>query len=240
MKMQSALRLVYPSQCLTCDALTESDFALCGACWRDTPFIGGLVCDACGVPLPGDDDGGIYMCDDCMSLERPWSQGRAALLYKDNARRLVLSLKHGDRTELADAVTKWMVEIARPMVQPNMIVAPVPLHWSRLLYRRYNQAALLARPIASALGLLHVPDLLQRTRKTARLDGHSREERFAALQNAIRIHPKRTNHIEGKSVLLVDDVMTSGATLTACTEALLRSRAREVCVVTLARAAKDT
>ena len=94
--MQSLIKLLYPPQCVMCDDRTEIDFALCGSCWADTPFIDGLCCDACGAPLPGDDasvDG--LLCDDCMVVARPWTKGRAVLVYRDKARRLILSLKHG-------------------------------------------------------------------------------------------------------------------------------------------------
>lgn len=98
--MQALLRLIYPPQCLSCGAEVDTDFALCPACWRDTPFITGLVCDGCGTPLPGEESTAVH-CDDCLTLARPWDQGRAALLYRDKGRGFVLSLKHGDRGDLA-------------------------------------------------------------------------------------------------------------------------------------------
>ncbi|MDG1117526.1 MAG: double zinc ribbon domain-containing protein, partial [Flavimaricola sp.] len=107
MMLQSALRLIYPAQCVSCGDLTETDFALCGTCWRDTSFIGGLVCDACGSPLPGEDRGEQVLCDDCMVIARPWARGRAALVYDGTGRKLVLALKHGDRTEIARTVGPW-------------------------------------------------------------------------------------------------------------------------------------
>ena len=92
MGLQGALHLVYPPQCLTCDTRVTTDFGLCGACWRETGFVSGLVCDHCGTPLPGEDPGHAVHCDDCLTIARPWDRGRAALLYRDNGRRLVLSL----------------------------------------------------------------------------------------------------------------------------------------------------
>jgi len=101
MGMQDLLHMIYPPQCLTCDARVTTDFGLCGPCWAQTPFIAGLVCDQCGTPLQGDAEEQQALCDDCLTIARPWSQGRAALLYKDNARRMVLAFKHGDRLDLA-------------------------------------------------------------------------------------------------------------------------------------------
>lgn len=236
---QAALHLVYPPQCLTCGALVTTDFGLCGACWRETPFISGLVCDQCGVPLPGEDTGRPEHCDDCLTIARPWSQGRAALLYKDKARAMVLALKHGDRLDLVRPAAAWMLRAAGPMLQPGMLVAPVPLHWMRLFRRRYNQSALLSQAIARGASLDHCPDLLLRRRATGTQDGRGRDARFANVEGAITLHPKRARRVEGRHVLLVDDVMTSGATLAAAAEACVAGGARGVSVVTMARVAKD-
>jgi predicted amidophosphoribosyltransferase len=237
--MQSALHLIYPSQCISCRDLVESDNALCGKCWRDTPFISGLVCDKCGTPLPGEDTGESILCDDCMTIARPWKQGRAALLYKDTGRKLVLGLKHGDRLDLATSGGQWMAKAAEPLIKPNMLIAPVPLHWMRMLKRRYNQSALLANALSKATKLSCCPDLLVRNKRTRSLDGLGRDERFKMLADSININARRRHRLTGRSILLVDDVMTSGATLAACAEACLAAGAKEVLTVTLARVAKD-
>lgn len=202
-------------------------------------MVGGLVCDSCGVPLPGPEDGQAIECDECMQNPRPWGQGRAALIYRDNARRLVLGLKHGDRQELVRPAAKWMAAAAKPLLRPNMIVAPVPLHRLRLLRRRYNQAALLAQALAQELGLEFCPDLLVRPQQRGSMDGLTHEERFSKMENAIAPHTIRMHKMAARPVLLVDDVMTSGATFAATTQACFQARAREVNVLALARVAKD-
>lgn len=239
MGMQAALHLIYPPQCLSCDALVTTDFGLCGRCWRETPFISGLVCDLCGTPLPGEDTGHPEHCDDCLTVARPWSRGRAALLYKDNARQIVLSLKHGDRLDLARPAAGWLLKAAQPILLPGMLVAPVPLHWLRLLKRRYNQSALLSSALARDAGLDHCPDLLIRRRATPTQEGRDRTARFANLTDALALHPRRASRAEGRHVLLVDDVMTSGATLAAAAEACVAGGAIGVSVLVLARVAKD-
>jgi ComF family protein len=237
--LQSALHLIFPPACIGCGAQVASDFGLCGDCWRQTPFTGGLVCDKCGLPLAGEDEGRAEFCDDCLTLARPWARGRAALLYKDKARDLVLSLKHADRLDLARPCAAWLARAARPIVEPGMIVAPVPLHWTRLLRRRYNQSALLSRALAQLAGLDHCPDLLVRTRRTGSQDGRSRDDRFANIAGAIRPHPRRAARLKDRHVLLVDDVMTSGATFAAAADACLAAGADRVSVLSLARVAKD-
>ncbi|PZQ97732.1 MAG: amidophosphoribosyltransferase [Cereibacter sphaeroides] len=239
MGLQAALHLIYPPQCLTCDALVTTDFGLCGDCWRETAFVSGLVCDLCGTPLPGEDTGHPVHCDDCLTIARPWSRGRAALIYRDNSRKLVLALKHGDRLDLAQPAGGWMARAAAPMLDPAMLVAPVPLHWVRLFKRRYNQSALLSAAVARQAALAHCPDLLQRSRNTRSQDGRDREGRFHNIQGALRVHPRHAEKLRDRPVLLVDDVMTSGATLAAGAEACLVAGATSVSVLVLARVAKD-
>ena len=239
MGLQAALHVLYPPQCISCAALVTTDFGLCGDCWRETPFIAGLVCDRCGVPLPGGDAGEVAVCDDCMTQARPWGQGRSALLYRDNGRSLVLALKHGDRMDLARPAGGWLMQAARPVIRPGMLVVPVPLHWFRLFRRKYNQAALLSKTLAGLAGLDHSADALVRKRTTGTQEGRTRDGRFANMADAFRVPKPRAMLVEGREILLVDDVMTSGATFAAATEALFAAGARSVDVVSLARVAKD-
>jgi predicted amidophosphoribosyltransferase len=197
------------------------------------------MCDGCGIPQSGDEMRETrVLCDDCLTIARPWAHGRAALMYEDNARTLVLRLKHADRPDLAVPAGQWIARAVRPVLTPGTLVAPAPLHWLRLLKRRYNQSAMLAHSTAAALGLDCCPDLLERLRRTPTQDGRSRVGRFANQQGSIRLRPRRAGMVAGRPVLLIDDVMTSGATLAAAAEACLAAGSGEVSVAVLARVAK--
>jgi predicted amidophosphoribosyltransferase len=236
-QLQRALSLVYPDQCVLCEARVEERGGLCAECWRKTPFLTGLVCDACGVSLPGTDSGQV-LCDDCLAMPRPWASGRAALSYRDAGRRVVLALKHADRLDLVPACAEWMARAGRPLLTGDTVLVPVPAHWTRLLTRRYNQAAELCRGIAKVTGLEAVPDALIRTRRTPKQDGMTVDERFANMAEAIRPNPKTMDRVWGRRICLVDDVMTSGATLATATAALYAADADRVCTLVLARVEK--
>ena len=234
-----AVRLLYPPQCVSCDALVDDPFGLCPACWRDTAFIGGAVCTACGAPVSTPGDEPDLLCEDCVATPRPWVNGRAALAYRDNARRIVLALKHGDRLDLARPAAHWLFRAARPILHPGMLVVPIPLHRMRLWQRRYNQAALLSAGLARLAGLEHCPDALIRARRTGSQENRSRAARFAMLAGAMSAHPGRRGLFMDREVLLVDDVMTSGATFAEAARACHAAGAKRVSVLALARVAKD-
>jgi len=237
--MQRLIRAIYPAQCVACDVATTGDFDLCGVCWRDTQFINGTIYDACGTALPGDFGDYDAKCDDCLRIARPWEEGRSMLAYTGVGRKLVLSLKHGDRTDLAQPVARWMVRKAEPLIQSDSVLVPVSLHWVRLLHRRHNQAAILANIMGKRMQATVCPDALIRPRATKPLEGHSRDARFRALTDVVQFNPKRQQLISGRPVILIDDVMTSGATLAACADACLAAGVIRVDVVTLARVIKD-
>jgi predicted amidophosphoribosyltransferase len=236
--MQSVLRVLYPPQCLSCGSLVDDAGALCGTCWQTTPFLGGSVCDCCGAPMLGSASEGD-ICDQCMTIARPWSRGRAALAYRDNGRKLVLALKHGDRLDLARPAARWMARAGAPLLRGGMLAVPVPAHRWRLLRRRYNQAAVLAQELARITPVTYLPDALVRIRRTKVQDGMGQEARFVNLAGSVAPHPRHGAQLKGAEVLLIDDVMTSGATLAAAAEAARAAGAREVCVLVLARVAKD-
>ena len=236
--MQNTLKLIFPDQCVACGTLTDGPRGLCGPCWLNTPFIEGLFCDACGLPLMGEAGGGRVLCDDCMTRPHPWARGRATLEYRDGARRLVLGLKHGDRLDLVRPISGWMAARGQEILTGNPCLVPVPLHWSRLFLRRFNQAAALSAEVARLCGGGTLPDALLRIRRTRPQERMTTDERRRNLDGAIVANPARRRLIEGRRVVLIDDVMTSGATLAASAEALTAAGAAEVSVLVLARVVK--
>lgn len=239
MKMQTAVNAVFPPECISCAAPVDTDFGLCASCWGDTPFITGAACDTCGTPLPGAAPESGLRCDDCRTIARPWSRGRAVFTYAGNGRKLVLALKHGDRAEIARAAGVWLANAAGPLLTDETLIVPIPLHWWRLFRRRFNQSALLAQALANQTQSFLAPDALFRVRSTGTQDGLGRDARFANMSDAIQPHPKRGHILADRTVLLVDDVMTSGATFSAATQACFDAGAENVHVIALARVAKD-
>ena len=239
MKLQTAVNAVFPPDCVCCGAPVETEFGLCANCWSDTPFINGPSCDQCGTPLPGSDPEPGLRCDDCMTIARPWDKGRAVFTYSGNGRKMVLRLKHGDQPAIARAAGKWMAAKAGPLMTDNTVIVPIPLHWWRLFRRKANQSALLAQALANETHAFFAPDALKRVRKTASQDGKGREERFENLRDSIHPHPKRGHILTARDILLVDDVMTSGATFAAAAQACHDAGAENVHVMALARVAKD-
>ncbi len=236
---QALMHTVFPPRCICCGEAVGTDYGLCGPCWRETRFITGLVCDCCGTPLPGEGDGSPILCDDCLAAPRPWDRGRAAFVYGGTGRQLVLALKHGDRLDLVPPLGAMLSRAVQPILVPGMVVAPVPLHRNRLIRRMFNQSALLAQNLARRERLACLPDLFVRTRATASQEGLGRQERFCNLEGAIRVRPRHYPHIAGQHLLLVDDVLTSGATMAATAEAALQAGAAKVSVAVLARVARD-
>lgn len=232
------LDAVLPPLCLGCGEIVGEPGGLCSACWRRFSFVSPPCCACCGTPF-AEDLGPDALCTACLVRRPRYQRARAALIYDERSRRLILPFKHGDRTDVARACGRWMARAGAELLATADLVAPVPLHWRRLLTRRYNQAALLARvalrEAISANGAQLAPDLLRRGRWTGSQAGLTGRERRRNVREAFDLHPRWRATIAGKRVLLVDDVLTTGATVEACARVLQRAGADQVDVLTLAR-----
>ena len=231
---RAALDALLPPLCLSCQAVVDQPGAVCPTCWAKLTFLGQPMCRSCGLPFPHD-VGADAVCAGCLADPPPWDRARAVFAYDDASRALVLGFKHSDRLHAAPAFGRWLARAGADLTAEADIVSPVPLHWLRLALRRYNQAALLAGALAKTSGLNGIPDLLKRTRRTPSQGKLGRSERQKNVAGAFRVRRRYRARIDGARVLLVDDVLTTGATARACTKALLSAGAAAVDVVTLAR-----
>lgn len=234
----SILDLLLPPRCPSCRAIVPQNGGFCAACWNDLHFITAPLCARCGVPFPYD-VGEAALCGTCAAEAPGYDSARAALVYNDASAGLVLGLKYGDRTQLSQIMAAMMARAApESLAQANLIV-PVPLHARRLRRRFFNQAALIAAALGKIATLPVRVDALERTRDTPPSRGMSRSARFDNVRGAIRISPRAKSSVCGRHILLVDDVMTTGATVDACTRQLKRAGAARVDIVTFARVTHD-
>jgi ComF family protein len=222
-----------PPQCLSCRARVMEPATLCAGCWRELAFVTEPCCDRRGVPFAFDPGDGIVSA---AALAHPpaWDRARAAVRFDERSRRLVHDLKYRDRHEVAALMARLMAVAGQSLMAESACVVPVPLYRWRLWRRRYNQSALLARRLCGPERLPFRPDLLERTRPTAAQVGLGWRERKANVRNAFRVPDALRGDIAGLTVLLVDDVITSGATANACAAALRKAGAARVNVLAFA------
>ena len=232
------LDLLLPPHCLTCDAEVERQGSFCATCFSGLNLISAPFCARCGVPFTHEGEAergadGALSCTPCLTRAPGFAVARAALRYDEGAKRLILPFKHADRTEMAAPLARLMARAGGDLLQAADILVPVPVHWRRLIARRYDQAALLAQRLGRLSGRRVVPDVLRRTRATVPLGDKGAAERAALVADAFSV--ARPARVAGQRVLLVDDVMTSGATAEACAQALLGAGAARVEVLAAAR-----
>lgn len=226
--------LVYPPRCPLCGEGIERQNGLCARCWGELVIPGEPCCANCRRPLPQSIDGDTAICAPCLA-DPPRHDGIVAgTIYNDASRRLVLSFKHGGRIALAPMMG-GLIAARLPPISPDALIVPVPLHRHRLWHRGYNQAALLARELARRTEAILVVDALVRTKATPTLGGLNKAERKRALSGAVQVRPRRKALVAGRDVILVDDVLTSGATTSACVSALMKAGAGRVKIACFAR-----
>ena len=238
--LRAGLDLLLPPRCLSCGIVVDCGGALCADCWGRVRFLGPPLCAACGLPFEFDRGGADSLCGACTRAAPAFERARAVFAYDEASRRLVLGFKHGDRTDAAPTFAAWMARAGGALLDEADLIVPVPLHRRRLFSRRYNQAALLGHALAAQVtsGEADRPvrcDLLLRRRHTLSQGRLSPAARRDNVAGAFALRPGADAALAGRRVLLVDDVFTTGATVTACARALLRGGAAVVDVLVLGR-----
>jgi ComF family protein len=230
------LDMLLPPVCLKCNIGVAWQGDLCADCWSDVSFLNPPWCECCGRPFEFDEGGGgdgVY-CGDCARRRPLFDRARAAMIYDDASRDLILRFKHADQTQGAPSYARWMQRVGSELLAEADIVGVVPLHRWRLLKRRYNQAGLLAREMTRERDCDFLPALLQRVKSTPSQSGN-KANRVRNVRRAFALRSKYQDQVRDKRILLVDDVMTTGATVEACARVLLNAGATGIDVVTMAR-----
>jgi ComF family protein len=230
---KSSLDWLIPPQCLVCRGDVAEASGLCVACWSKLSFIEAPFCERLATPFPYD-QGDDMVSAAALADPPPWDRARSALLFDDTARGLVHGLKYRDRHEAGLLMARLMIRAGADILDRADAVIPVPLYRWRLWRRRYNQSALLALKICRDTGKAFQPDLLRRLRSTRSQTGLDHEERRRNVRNAFIVPQDNRPLVAGKSLVLVDDVRTTGATLEACARALKAAGATQVDVLTFA------
>jgi ComF family protein len=228
-----ALDIALPTLCVACREPVDGE-GVCAKCWAKLAFIAPPFCPRLGIPFvydPGPD----MLSMEAISDPPAYARARAAVRYDDVAKTLVHALKYQDRTDLAPAMGRWMARAGRELLDEADMLVPVPLHWRRGWSRRYNQSGALARVIERQSGVKLQSEALRRVRPTQQQIGLNRLQRASNVQGAFKVAADRQSLIQGRRVVLVDDVLTSGATVDACARALLRAKAAQVDVLVFAR-----
>jgi ComF family protein len=234
--LRPILNFALPPRCPGCGTVTDEPHRFCLPCWSALSFLGEPCCARCALPFEYG-EGAEVICGRCMAEPPAYDRLRAAVAYGDMARAVALKLKYGGRPGVAETMARF---IERHLdASPATILAPVPLHRWRIWRRGYNQSALIAGALARRAGLVAQLDLVERVKATPVLRGMNPRERKAAVRGAFRINPKRKAALQGKAVILVDDVYTSGATVNACARILRRAGAARVDVLCWARVVRE-
>jgi ComF family protein len=228
-----ALDIALPTLCVACREPVSGE-GVCAQCWSKLSFIAPPFCPRLGIPFVYD-PGPELLSMEAIANPPAYSRARAAVRYDDVARTLVHALKYQDRTDLAPAMGRWMARAGHQLLEQADILVPVPLHWRRGWSRRYNQSGALARIIERQTGVKLISEALRRVRPTEQQIGLSRPQRASNVQGAFKVAADRNGDIAGRRVILIDDVLTSGATVDACARALLRAKAAHVDVLVFAR-----
>lgn len=230
--------VLVPPLCLSCRTPLETADALCAACWRRIDFITPPVCDRLGIPLPYE-TGAVTVSAAALADPPAYDRARAVARFDDRMRYLVHRLKYGDQLDGVELLGRWLHGAAAPLLPGIDVIIPAPLHRWRLWKRRFNQAALLAQALGRCSGIAVDPFALVRAKATASQVGMTADQRRRNMQGAFQVPAAKQDRVRNRNILLVDDVITTGATMNACARVLKRAGAARVDVVAVAMVTRD-
>lgn len=233
--MRAARDVLVPPQCLGCASIVDTDDVLCPSCWADIDFITKPMCEICGLPFAFDQFSTI--CAGCAKDKPAYGRARSAVIYNDKSRRLIVAYKHSDRMEAAGLFSRWLIGAGEDLLGDADVIVPVPLHRARLFTRRFNQSAVLANRLSRETGVPTALEALVRVKPSPLPGKSTRGQRRRAVAGAFRIN--QADRVAGRRVLVIDDVMTTGATAQAVAGQLRRAKASAVDVLTIARVVRD-
>lgn len=228
------MQAVLPPTCAACRKPAGGTGGLCAKCWREAGFLERPYCERLGTPFAYD-SGGPLLSPAAFADPPAFDRARAVMRFSDVARELVHLLKYGDRLDLVEPLSRWMARAGGELLCDADALVPVPLHWTRLFQRRFNQSAALARALSRRTKLPVIDDVLVRVRATPPQVGLAREERAKNVHGAFSVEKASRAKVKGKRIVLVDDVLTTGATANACARVLRRAGAARIDVLALAR-----
>ena len=231
---------VLPPRCIVSGEIVDRQGMLSSAAWGDLNFIADPQCHRCGFPFDFDTGGTKEgnVCAACQKTPPLYNKARSALIYDDASRDIILAYKHADQTQSVPSFVPWLKRAGESVLKDADFLVPVPLHRWRILRRRFNQSSLMAQYLSRETKIPCLLDVLKRTRATATQGHLQADARQKNVKNAFSVNPKYLEAIRNKHIVLVDDVYTTGATITECTKTLLKAGAASVDVLTLARVVK--
>ncbi len=235
--LKQAVDIVLPPRCVVTGDMVERQGMMAPQAWAALDFIAAPFCGSCGIAFEFEVEDKT-LCAECLVDMPPYKTARAALKYNDRSRDLILGFKHADKIHAVKAFIPWLKLAGEGMLGQADYLVPVPLHRWRLLSRRYNQAAVIAYALAKNTGLECLPDALARTRATTSQGHLTIKERQKNVRRAFAFNPRYQDQLKGKTIVLIDDVYTTGSTVRECTKVLLKAGAKAVHVLTLARVVK--
>ncbi len=236
--IDDAIDVLLPPRCAVTGDIVDAQGMMSSKAWGALDFTSAPFCVCCGTPFDFDVDDD-ELCGDCAHEAPIFDSARSALLYGDMSRNLILGFKHGDKTHMVQSFVPWLMRTGADILGQADLIVPVPLHRWRLLSRRYNQAALIAGALSKESGKPYSVTLLRRLRATPSQGHLKTAERMENVRSAFDVHPKELGMIRDKTIVLVDDVLTTGATVNECAKVLKAAGASQVHVLTLARVVQD-